>query len=317
MLDTLVPNRPARIVSYDGHTAWVNTRALKLAGITRLTPNPANGAIVKDPRTGEPTGVLKESAMSLVNRVVPTPTREDRARALRLAVTAGAALRRHERAGGGWDGRGSRALRRSRSRPRAWGSPLRCALDDRRTGRGLSRQGRADPREVCGRRAVQGRRVEDRPRRRHRIAYGRDARALREPNRHRCSQHRARRSQPRCPPRRCARLAGDDACHRRSRRSGWRSTPTHMPRARMPCLRAAGDIASSISRPSTRRISDGSVRSASLPRCSRITATRVPLRSSCGRGISATSARRAGGPIAASPAGRVASRSAATGRSCR
>ena len=88
MLDALVPNRPARIVSYDGHTAWVNTRALKLAKITRHTPNPVNGVIVKDPRTGEPTGVLKESAMSLVSRVVPTPTREDRARALRLAVTA-------------------------------------------------------------------------------------------------------------------------------------------------------------------------------------------------------------------------------------
>ena len=39
------------ILSYDRHTAWVNTRALKLAGITRLTPNPAHGAIVKDPRT--------------------------------------------------------------------------------------------------------------------------------------------------------------------------------------------------------------------------------------------------------------------------
>jgi predicted amidohydrolase YtcJ len=86
MLDALVPNRPARIVSYDGHTAWVNSRALRLAGITRRTANPVNGVIVKDPHTGEPTGVLKESAMSLVNKVVPTPTREDRARALRLAV---------------------------------------------------------------------------------------------------------------------------------------------------------------------------------------------------------------------------------------
>jgi predicted amidohydrolase YtcJ len=86
MLDALVPNRPARIVSYDGHTAWVNTKALTLAGITKRTASPKNGVIVKDPRTGEPTGVLKEAAMSLVGRLVPTPTRDDRSRALRSAI---------------------------------------------------------------------------------------------------------------------------------------------------------------------------------------------------------------------------------------
>jgi predicted amidohydrolase YtcJ len=87
MLDALVPDRPARIISYDGHTAWVNTRALRLAGITKRTPNPGNGVIVKDPRTAEPTGVLKEAAMALVGRLVPAPSREDRARALRAAVS--------------------------------------------------------------------------------------------------------------------------------------------------------------------------------------------------------------------------------------
>jgi predicted amidohydrolase YtcJ len=87
MLDALVNDRPAQIVSYDGHTSWVNTKALRLAGITKRTPDPKNGVIVKDPRTGEPTGVLKESAMSLVGKVVPTPTRDDRARALRAAVS--------------------------------------------------------------------------------------------------------------------------------------------------------------------------------------------------------------------------------------
>jgi predicted amidohydrolase YtcJ len=86
MLDALVPNRPARLVSYDGHTAWVNTKAITLAGITKRTVSPKNGVIVKDPRTGEPTGVLKEAAMSLVGRLVPAPTRDDRARALRAAV---------------------------------------------------------------------------------------------------------------------------------------------------------------------------------------------------------------------------------------
>ena len=87
LLDAVVPDRPARIISYDGHTAWVNTKALRLAGITKRTPDPSNGTIVKDARTGEPTGVLKEAAMSLVGRLVPAPTREDRARALRAAVS--------------------------------------------------------------------------------------------------------------------------------------------------------------------------------------------------------------------------------------
>jgi predicted amidohydrolase YtcJ len=87
MLDALVADRPAQIVSYDGHTSWVNTKALRLAGITKRTPDPKNGGIGKDPRTGEPTGVLKEAAMSLVSKLVPAPTRDDRARALRAAVT--------------------------------------------------------------------------------------------------------------------------------------------------------------------------------------------------------------------------------------
>lgn len=88
LLDALVPDRPAHMVAYDGHTAWVNSKALALAGITRRTPNPPNGVIVKDPRTGEPTGVLKEAAQRLVEKVLPEPTRADRLRALRAAVGA-------------------------------------------------------------------------------------------------------------------------------------------------------------------------------------------------------------------------------------
>ncbi len=85
-LDAVVSDRPAQIISYDGHTAWVNTRALRLARITRKTPNPPGGVIVKDPRTGEPTGVLKEAAMALVGSHVPKTTRTDRAAALRSAI---------------------------------------------------------------------------------------------------------------------------------------------------------------------------------------------------------------------------------------
>ena len=85
-LDAAVPNRPAFILSNDGRAAWVNTKALHLAGLTRKTPNPAGGTIVKDARTGEPTGVLKSAAVALVRRVVPRPTYDERARALRAAI---------------------------------------------------------------------------------------------------------------------------------------------------------------------------------------------------------------------------------------
>ena len=51
-LDALIRDRPVHLVSKDGRAAWVNTRALRLAGITRKTANPAQGIIVKDTRTG-------------------------------------------------------------------------------------------------------------------------------------------------------------------------------------------------------------------------------------------------------------------------
>lgn len=86
MLDALVPDRPAYLVAYDGHTGWANTRALKLAGITRRTTAPANGVIVKESRTGEPSGALKEAAMALMTAVAPKPTEEDRIAAVRAAI---------------------------------------------------------------------------------------------------------------------------------------------------------------------------------------------------------------------------------------
>jgi len=85
-LDQLVPDRPAYLTAYDGHTAWANSKALAAAGITRRTRNPKNGTIVKDARTGEPTGVLKEAAMGLVGKVLPAVTRDDQLTALRRAI---------------------------------------------------------------------------------------------------------------------------------------------------------------------------------------------------------------------------------------
>lgn len=85
-LDELVPTRPAYFTAYDGHTAWVNSKALELAGITKTTADPPNGVIVRDQVTGEPTGVLKEAAMELVASKLPQPSRDDRRRALRQAI---------------------------------------------------------------------------------------------------------------------------------------------------------------------------------------------------------------------------------------
>lgn len=85
-LDALVADRPAYMTCYDGHSAWVNSKALALAGITRSTPDPKNGIIVKDPKTGEPTGVLKEAAQALIGKVLPQPTKEEQRAALRAAI---------------------------------------------------------------------------------------------------------------------------------------------------------------------------------------------------------------------------------------
>ncbi|MFP5378399.1 MAG: amidohydrolase [Vicinamibacteria bacterium] len=86
MLDAIVADRPAWLTAYDGHSGWANSKALELAGITRRTPNPPGGIIEKDPRTGEPTGVLKETAMRLMAGVLPETTREERLQALGEAV---------------------------------------------------------------------------------------------------------------------------------------------------------------------------------------------------------------------------------------
>jgi hypothetical protein len=92
LLDRLVSDRPAYLSAADGHSAWVNSRALALAGIGAKTADPANGRIERDPRTGEPTGTLRESAMELVARLLPQPAPEERREGLRRAVAQLAAL---------------------------------------------------------------------------------------------------------------------------------------------------------------------------------------------------------------------------------
>jgi len=76
-LDRLVPDRPACLDAADGHSAWVNSRALALAGITRETRDPKDGRIERDPGTGEPTGTLREGAARLVERLIPEASPEE------------------------------------------------------------------------------------------------------------------------------------------------------------------------------------------------------------------------------------------------
>lgn len=86
MLDALVPDRPAWLTAYDGHTGWANTLALKAANITARTEEPRNGSIVRDRRTGEPTGALKESAMGLMREALPARSLEEDVSAVRKAI---------------------------------------------------------------------------------------------------------------------------------------------------------------------------------------------------------------------------------------
>ena len=81
LLDAVVPDRPVYLPNRDHHGAWVNSRALALAGITRDTPDPADGRIDRD-ASGEPSGSLQEGAMQLVGRLTPPATPADRLAAL-------------------------------------------------------------------------------------------------------------------------------------------------------------------------------------------------------------------------------------------
>ena len=85
ILDEAVGDRPVVVTSEDGHVAWANSKALGLAGIIPMTRNRAAG-IVKDRRTGEPPGVLKDEAVALVTRAMPQPTRAQKLAALRSAI---------------------------------------------------------------------------------------------------------------------------------------------------------------------------------------------------------------------------------------
>ncbi|GAA3577746.1 amidohydrolase [Kribbella ginsengisoli] len=80
-LDAIVGDRPVFLANADHHGAWVNSRALELAGIDARTPDPADGRIERDP-DGNPTGTLHEGAMDLVGHLVPPTTHDEQVAAL-------------------------------------------------------------------------------------------------------------------------------------------------------------------------------------------------------------------------------------------
>src|SRR5450755_463893 len=85
-IDSISGLHPVYINRYDGHMGLANSIALKLAGITKNTPNPPGGEIVRDPKTGEPTGILRDEATSLVYRVIPEQTEKELDEALQMAA---------------------------------------------------------------------------------------------------------------------------------------------------------------------------------------------------------------------------------------
>jgi len=85
-LDAAVTSRPVILERIDGHAVVVNSLALKIAGITGASPNPPGGEILKDPVTGEPTGMLIDRAKALVEDLVPPPTEQQ----IEIALVTGA-----------------------------------------------------------------------------------------------------------------------------------------------------------------------------------------------------------------------------------
>jgi predicted amidohydrolase YtcJ len=95
-LDALLPDRAIALISYDGHSMWVNSTTLERAGINKDTKDPDGGRIERDPETGEPSGTLRETAFKLVKHVIPAHSLEERKNTLieyqKMAARAGITL---------------------------------------------------------------------------------------------------------------------------------------------------------------------------------------------------------------------------------
>jgi predicted amidohydrolase YtcJ len=91
-IDSVTPDNPVFVNRLDNHSGLANTAALRAAGVTRDTPAPSGGEIVRDARTGEPLGIFKDNAMQLILGAVPPPSAERRDSALARALAHAASL---------------------------------------------------------------------------------------------------------------------------------------------------------------------------------------------------------------------------------
>jgi len=89
MIDAVTGEHPVFLSRYDGHAALANSLAIKLAGVTRATPDPVGGLIVRD-AAGDPTGIFKDDAQELIAKVIPPPTEAEMAEALRAGLAEAA-----------------------------------------------------------------------------------------------------------------------------------------------------------------------------------------------------------------------------------
>jgi predicted amidohydrolase YtcJ len=92
LMDNYVADRPVFLRRYDGHMAVVNSHVLKLAGITDKTPDPVGGVIYRKPGSKEPTGLLRDNAMGLVEKLIPPPSVTEIAEAVQAALAEARAV---------------------------------------------------------------------------------------------------------------------------------------------------------------------------------------------------------------------------------
>jgi predicted amidohydrolase YtcJ len=85
-LDAVAPDHPVYLSRVDGHAAWVNSKALEIAGIHKGTPDPAGGMIIRD-SGGEPAGTLVDNGFRLVSRLIPPMTKDQRREAVLLSIS--------------------------------------------------------------------------------------------------------------------------------------------------------------------------------------------------------------------------------------
>jgi predicted amidohydrolase YtcJ len=86
-LDEIVPDRPVYLDGFDGHSWWANSKALEIAHINKNTPDPAGGSFVRDLKTGEPTGAIKEDAAdAIIRRAIPEPSHDQKLKILLAGI---------------------------------------------------------------------------------------------------------------------------------------------------------------------------------------------------------------------------------------